>query len=74
VAGKRHLTNASPAGKYRVLHAAGVTLWVKRRPGGCGPEHACARESIAPQAIVVAEADRVPHQGRPHQPQRSRVS
>ena len=71
---KRHLTNASPAGKHRVLHAAGATPWVKRRQGVCGPEQAGEREIIAPQSLVVEAADLVPHKGRQHQQKRSRVS
>jgi hypothetical protein len=73
VACKSHLPNASPAGKHRVLHAAGGTPWVKRRQGVCGPEQAGEREIIAPKSIVVEEADLVPHKGRQHQPKRYRV-
>ena len=51
----------------------GPPPWVQRRQGVCGPEQACARASIAPPSLVVAEADRVPQQGRQPQPQRSRV-
>ena len=47
---------------------------MKRRQGVCGPEQACEREIIAPKAIVVEEADRVPHKGRQHQHKRYRVS
>ncbi len=64
MAGKSHLTNASPAGKNRVVHPAAVTPWVKRRQEVCGPEPACARETIAPTSIAVAAADLVPHKGR----------
>src|SRR5712691_8550254 len=59
VACKRHLPNASPAGKHRVLHPVGVTPWVKRRQAVCGPEQACEREMRAPKSIVVEEADLV---------------
>jgi transposase InsO family protein len=47
---------------------------VKRRQGVCGPEQACERESIAPQAIVVEEADLVPQKGRHYRHKRYRVS